>query len=372
MLQINFNVIHFVDLNTLGGVQTLLQTYLNNHKNKNIRHIIYSKYKVNNKLYSFKKIKHIRNIILLLKETFGKKNIIHVHNNLTSKKLIFFYLLNYKVILHEHGSFLKETTFFNKVNIFFSKKILINSNYMKNLFVKKYPYSKNKIKVMYNTSESNIKHKVKKNKKIKSVGFIGRINSFKGADIFVKAANIISNENINFLIAGDGIWLKKIKKIANRNINIRFLGPVKGNFKFISNLDLLIIPSIIEPFGNTYLEAAQVGTPVIAAKSGGLKEIITHKKTGILLKPKKYLTEDYLNDIDFSNIYSQLCKIDKKQIKLKIISEQCLAQAINDLLFDQRLLNSLSKDAYVNFQKKFSSSIFIRKINDIYFALIKK
>lgn len=48
----------------------------------------------------------------------------------------------------------------------------------------------------------------------------------------------------------------------------------------------MVFPSTTETFGNVVLESLACGTPVIGANSGGVKNIITDGKTGILCPPK--------------------------------------------------------------------------------------
>ena len=47
--------------------------------------------------------------------------------------------------------------------------------------------------------------------------------------------------------------------------------------------DVLVVPSIYEPFGIVALEGMAAKVPVIATQTGGLGEIIEHDKTGILV-----------------------------------------------------------------------------------------
>ncbi len=53
--------------------------------------------------------------------------------------------------------------------------------------------------------------------------------------------------------------------------------------KVYSAVDVLICPSKQEAFGQVALEAQACGTPVIASNVGGLKDIIQHERTGLLV-----------------------------------------------------------------------------------------
>ena len=52
-----------------------------------------------------------------------------------------------------------------------------------------------------------------------------------------------------------------------------------------SAADVLVIPSRLESFGQTGSEAHACGCPVIAFDSSGLKDVVAHKETGLLIKP---------------------------------------------------------------------------------------
>ena len=45
--------------------------------------------------------------------------------------------------------------------------------------------------------------------------------------------------------------------------------------------DVAVVPSIYEPFGLVALEAAAVGTPLVVADTGGLREVVEHGVTGL-------------------------------------------------------------------------------------------
>ena len=51
-------------------------------------------------------------------------------------------------------------------------------------------------------------------------------------------------------------------------------------------LDIFVLPSFSETFGLVVIEAMAMEKPVIATNAGGLPEIITDGKTGLLIEPR--------------------------------------------------------------------------------------
>ena len=49
--------------------------------------------------------------------------------------------------------------------------------------------------------------------------------------------------------------------------------------------DITVVPSVEEPLGLVAIESLAAGTPVVAANTGGLPEIVQHEKTGLLGPP---------------------------------------------------------------------------------------
>lgn len=67
--------------------------------------------------------------------------------------------------------------------------------------------------------------------------------------------------------------------------NVRLMGFRRPIEPWLAGSDLLIVPAVDEPFGRTLIEAMLLGTPVIAAASGGNIEAIRDAETGILAPP---------------------------------------------------------------------------------------
>lgn len=121
---------------------------------------------------------------------------------------------------------------------------------------------------------------------------IGRLVSEKGFDLALEALNTIKDRfpGLQMTVAGEGPSLPDLKKKADAlgvSKRIEFTGGVERESvpELINRATLVFVPSRWrEAFGLVALEAAQMGRPVVAARVGGLREVVEHKKTGILVE----------------------------------------------------------------------------------------
>jgi glycosyltransferase involved in cell wall biosynthesis len=70
-----------------------------------------------------------------------------------------------------------------------------------------------------------------------------------------------------------------------------------------SSADVMVVPSILEAFGQTASEAQACEVPVIAFRIGGLKDIVIHLETGYLADPLSI--DDLSNGIEWALKESQ-------------------------------------------------------------------
>ena len=67
---------------------------------------------------------------------------------------------------------------------------------------------------------------------------------------------------------------------------VKWLGRRDNMQDVLGAADVVAIPSLVESFGMVALESMAVGTPVVASRTGGLKELIQHEENGLLTPPK--------------------------------------------------------------------------------------
>ena len=127
------------------------------------------------------------------------------------------------------------------------------------------------------------------NKKVILFGSIdGGKDPRKGADLLIEVLKFLNlkKEDIQIVIFGKKNKYQEIFENAYFKINhLGRINSVKKLTTIYSSADIFIIPSRIESFGQTAAEAQSCGTPVAGFNIGGLKDIITHNKNGILIEP---------------------------------------------------------------------------------------
>ncbi|MFA5644395.1 MAG: glycosyltransferase [Patescibacteria group bacterium] len=111
-----------------------------------------------------------------------------------------------------------------------------------------------------------------------------RLAPYKRVDIVVEAFKKMG-ENYKLKVFGDGVDLKRLKKIAGNCKNIEFLGRISDENKAsLFSKCLAFINPQEEDFGISKVEAMASGRPVIAYKKGGALETIIENETGVFFE----------------------------------------------------------------------------------------
>lgn len=137
----------------------------------------------------------------------------------------------------------------------------------------------------------------------------GAKNSAKGVVFLKDALKLLQQElpsstinRIKVLIFG-GKKENKILKSEFDEISLGFISEPRKLALIYSACDFIVVPSIVESFGQVAAEALACETPVVCFNSSGLKDIVLDLETGILVKEfsSKFLSEKLIQMIFLSS-----------------------------------------------------------------------
>ncbi|MDM7830686.1 glycosyltransferase family 4 protein [Cellulomonas edaphi] len=124
---------------------------------------------------------------------------------------------------------------------------------------------------------------------------VGRLSPRKGTDVAVEAvaALVAAGRDVTLRLAGDTFdgyeWFEaQIRdQVAAAGLadRVELLGFVHPTWPELEAADVVLVPSRVEPFGNTAVEALLAGRPVVATATQGLAEIVRDGVTGLLVPP---------------------------------------------------------------------------------------
>ncbi|MCE5278708.1 MAG: glycosyltransferase family 4 protein [Planctomycetaceae bacterium] len=122
------------------------------------------------------------------------------------------------------------------------------------------------------------------------VGFVGRLNAQKGIDTLLSAISHLGARGnpVNVVIAGQGprqAIVRNFIRYGEGGRSCRLLDFVDDVPALLNALDIMVLPSRWEAFGTAAAEAMAVGLPVIVSDTGHLRDLVAHRRTGILIDP---------------------------------------------------------------------------------------
>ncbi|KKI88611.1 hypothetical protein WQ54_30935 [Bacillus sp. SA1-12] len=311
---------------------------------------------------------NFRFVQFVLQEMKLSFDLIHVHDWLTGLageqiKQILHKPLITTIHAAERGRKLGEDNLLtNKITDYESKlikvsdRIIVCSQFMNNVLQKEFGCPMHKLEVIPNgIIPRNYLDKLKRKELIpfgKSKYFLGmgRLVKEKGFQVLIDAFADIHKDypQIKLVIAGEGPYEDELRELAKKlhiEENVYFTGFIQDTARntLLKHCELVIIPSLYEPFGIIALEGMVTEKPVVAFHLGGLAEILKEDR-GILIGEatvrnlreflRHYLTDPkqyqeiahrgYLaaNTIyNWSNLSFEVIDLYKKMIKTEDFSE---------------------------------------------------
>jgi L-malate glycosyltransferase len=116
------------------------------------------------------------------------------------------------------------------------------------------------------------------------------VSNFRPVKRVLDAVRILERVNREvptvLLMVGEGPERSSAQALARRlglQERVRFLGTQQSTEEIAGMADVFLLPSELESFGLSALEAMACGVPVVGSDAGGLPEVVKHAETGFLL-----------------------------------------------------------------------------------------
>jgi len=157
--------------------------------------------------------------------------------------------------------------------------------------------------------------------------FLSRLVKQKGVYLCVRTFN---KNKKQLVIVGEGKVGRHLRKMAGKNI--RFMGYQSDNKipSILRRAKALVYCSIEEDFGMVPVEAMSYGIPVIAYKSGGVKETVIDGKTGV-----------FFHKYNISALNRAITKFESRYFS----SYYCIRQArnFNEKIFEMKIKQQVDR-----------------------------
>jgi glycosyltransferase involved in cell wall biosynthesis len=175
-------------------------------------------------------------------------------------------------------------------------------------------------------------------------GVVSRLGVQKGVRHFLDALPALASRwpELAVPIVGDGEERASLEAHAAR-LGVAgmtsFLGFRQDVTPLMAAMDLVVVPSIWEPFGLVAAEAMAMGKPVVASGVGGLAEVVAHGETGILVPPK---------------------------------DPEALAEAVDRLLSDRQLRERMGRAGRLRAERMFAREAMVASVGALYQTLMER
>lgn len=119
--------------------------------------------------------------------------------------------------------------------------------------------------------------------------FVGRVEERKGVfDLLDAFERVRHRVDARLVVVGDGEGASRVRAAAESRGRIRVVGarPHEEVARWMAASDLLVLPSWMEGTPNVVLEALACGRPVVATSVGGIPDVLSDDRAGMLVPPR--------------------------------------------------------------------------------------
>lgn len=178
-------------------------------------------------------------------------------------------------------------------------------------------------KVIYPPVLAKIHDRIKSWRQDKYYLYVGKLSEAKRPDLAIQACKRLGKP---LKLVGGGPWEDYLKTLAGPKVE--FLGRVADEqlWQLYRDCRAVIFPAIEEDFGIVPVEAMVWGKPVVALRSGGVKETVLDGKTGVFFnRPTVSSLTQAMKQLEKSKITSAACQQQAKKFSQERFKQEIQA-----------------------------------------------
>ena len=149
----------------------------------------------------------------------------------------------------------------------------------------------------------------------------------KGMDYLIEAGKRINNKEVLFLIAGTN-GDEIARQLPGLSVNAGFVASDKMP-DFYNAADVFVTPSLQDNLPNTLMEAMACGTPCVGFNTGGIPEMIDHRKNGYVAEYRN--AEDLIRGLLWTLFEADFRQL-SENARGKVLSEYAEEKVVNRYL----------------------------------------
>jgi len=204
--------------------------------------------------------------------------------------------------------------------------VIVNSNLVRDQILHYYATPPEKIHVIHNgvewhEMEADFNASLNRRSDRFEFLFVGHNFERKGLKSLLEALSRLNRRDFHLSVVGTDKNLEYYKAMAQKlRLSVTFHGAQSNTRPFYQAADVLVIPSLYDPFANVTVEALAMGLFVVSSKNNGGHEVLT-PESGTLFEnldsafnhPKTLesaqLIRNSIRHLDYSNQLEKVCQI---------------------------------------------------------------
>lgn len=170
------------------------------------------------------------------------------------------------------------------------------------------------------------------------IGTVARLSLAKGIDILLRAFHQLRQRwpSARLLIVGEGPKGPELVRLAyalGDQDHVIFSGMAASTQVPLAVMDVFVLSSRREAFGLALVEAMAMRRPVVATRVGGIRAVVQHGVTGLLVRPK---------------------------------DSEALSEALQQLLEQPQLARAMGEAGYRRYQEQFTIDRVAAEVEEVY------